>query len=193
MTWIGLLGLCVAASGCASFRSGNLAPISTWPPAPTASKRAIVLAVSGRSIMNGDEEQVDVCDLATWREQAVRAYTDSELFSKVGTEPSRGALRVEVTVTDDESHSMLLWWISGLSAWIIPDYGSNEFTVETTLKDPNGRVLGQVRKSEKVNYWEQILMLFATPFACPSCVIEDTLYDLNRATLVEAREKKLFD
>ena len=58
---------------CASFRAGNLQPISQWPPSKVVKEKSISLIISGESIVNGKDTEVNSKMLNIWRDQTVAA------------------------------------------------------------------------------------------------------------------------
>ena len=49
-----------------------------------------------------------------------------------------------------------------------------------------------VEKVESVVVWHQIFMIFAFPFNIPSSVIEETITDLTRSSILEAMSEGHF-
>ena len=181
--------MCV--SGCASFRAGQLSPVSQWPPSPAPSKRSISVVLSGKAIVNGANQEVNSQFLSVWREQTVKAYQDSGLFSEVGGGLGSSDLRAEVQILDRGEPNQALAFLSGLTMTIIPVKATDELIVKTAFKDRDGNTLGTFEKSESVATWIQLFMVFAMPGNFPGSVVKQTLYDLNRATISEARAKNV--
>ena len=177
--------------GCAAWRAGQLSPVSPWPPSPAASKPSISVALSGQAIVNGSEQEVNSRFLDIWREQALKAYQDSGLFSSVATGLGDTDLRAEVKVLDRGDANLALALLSGFTMTMIPSRTTDEFIVRTAIKDRGGNTLGTFEKQEAISTWIQLFMVFAMPGNFPGSVAKQTLYDLNRATINEARAKKV--
>jgi len=180
--------LATVVNGCASFRGDQLGDIKGWPPSATQ-KKSISYVVTGKVSMNGNVADAQPPMLKAWSKSLQKAYADATLFSTVKEGFSETDLRAEVEILDKGEGSMVLAFIAGYSLGIIPAYASDEFIVRTTFKDSEGKVLGQVSKQEDISHWIQILLLPVMPFAWPNTVAEKTLYDIHRATLVEAHQK----
>lgn len=174
---------------CASFRAGNLPPISQWPPAQVEKEKSISLIISGESIVNGKDTEVNSRMLSIWRDQTFAAYRESGLFSFVEVGLAENDLRAEVKILDQGSYNAGLAFLTGFTLYLIPSKASDEFIVKTTIKDEEGNTLGSFEKSENINFWQQLFLIFALPANSPISVPEETLYDLNRATIIEAHSQ----
>jgi hypothetical protein len=185
--FIFIITICLMSffSGCASFRAGNLPP-SEWSPESVAQNQSIDVIVSGESIVNGKEQDPNAKCLETWNEQVLKAYNDSGLFSEVKTGIAETDLRSEVKILDRGEVNLGLAFITGLTLYLIPSKASDEITIQTKIKDREGKILGTFEKSETINTWQQLFLIFGTPFNFPGTVTKETLYDLNRAIINEA-------
>lgn len=180
--------LAVVMNGCASFRGDQLGEIKGWPPSATQ-KKSISYVVTGKVSLNGNQADAQPPMLKSWKVPLDKAYRDSTMFSTVSEGFSETDLRAEIEILDKGEGSMVLAFIAGYSLGIIPAYGNDEFIIKTTFKDSQGNVLGRVSKQEDLSYWIQILLLPVMPFAFPSSVTHEALYDIHRATLLEAHQK----
>lgn len=176
--------LLVFLAGCASFRGNNLEPIANWPPAAGAKKKSISVVTKGFSSLNGGETKVALPQtIDIWNNNAVKAYTDSALFSQVMNGTGQTDLQAEIEVMDKGEGSMAMAVLTGLTLYVIPSTATDTFTLKTTIRDSRGRVLGQYEKTESVILWQQLFLIFAMPFKFPVSVVNQTLYDINRATI----------
>ena len=178
--------------GCASFRAGNLPPVSQWPPQPTMKGKSVSIVVSGEAILNGKEQEVSANFIEIWREPTVKAYHESGLFSEVKTGLTETDLRAEVKIVDRGKVNLGSAFLTGLTLYLIPSNGTDELVVKTTIKDGEGKTLGTFEKSETITLYQQLFLIFAMPFNFPGSVVKKTLYDLNRATIIEAHSKGCF-
>jgi len=183
---------CLLLSGCAAYRGEGLTPITAWPPLPAGAERSIRLQLSGSVTLNGEEEGITAAGLGMWQKQAEMAYRGSGLFSFVTAVRSADTdLRAEIRVEQRTKYNWTVRQISGLTVWIIPNRVTDELVLKTTIRDRQGRVLVKLKKAETIATWEQLFLVFYTPFAFPPSVHRRTVFDLNRATLIEAREANI--
>jgi hypothetical protein len=181
------LSLLVTLCGCATFRSGEC-EVESWTaasPQRTLDKSISVL-VAGEASFNGKEAEVTSKILNVWREQTVRAYRDSGLFTSVTSAPSGTDLRAEIKIEDRGEGSLAMAFLTGLTLYLIPSKASDALTTTTVFRDQEGKELSRHSKSESIVLWQQLFMLFAMPANNPFSTTKDVIYDLNRATLVEA-------
>jgi hypothetical protein len=174
-----LLMIPLACSGCAAFRSGDIENIAPWPPSQTLSnKQKLTFKIN-----------MDTNQRAEWITATLRAYTASGMFSSVTEgEPSDG-LHAEITFSGQHSTFFGSTELTAYTLFLIPCGVSNTFTMQTTFYDNQGRILGAVEKSATATLWFHLFMVFFYPFRQPDQTWTLTLYDVNRATLVEAKAK----
>jgi hypothetical protein len=177
------------SSGCASFRSGDLHPVNQWPLPNAGKGKSIDIALSGKSTFNGKEQPESLTLLRYWREQAEKAYQDSGLFSGVTTGNPDTDLRAEIEITDSTKRRIGLLYLAGLTLYLLPSKGTDELMVRTTIKGRDGAVIGTYEKTETINNWVQLFLVFAAPFHSSNSVYEETFYDLNRSTIAELHAK----
>jgi len=180
--------------GCAAFRGGANPSITNWPPEGAGKKMTIAVQVVGKSFINnqqqaddGDENFLKLC-----RNEVIKAYESSNLFSALKTDPKTADIRAEVNITDDGKANIALAFISGLSSLIIPIYMHDDCIVKTTYKNKNGDTLGSFAKLEPVTTWIELLLLPVMPFKYPESVSKDVWFDLNRNTILQAHAKGIF-
>jgi len=178
-------------SGCATFRDGANPPITKWPPDSALKNKTIAIQVIGKSILNNQTADVNVEFLENWREQVVRAYETSGFFSAVKNSSDQCDIFAEVSITDKGEASGGLAFLTGFSMFIIPAHAREGFIVKTTYKDKSGNAMGSFEKAESADTWIQLFLLPMMPFK-PLSEYKEMLFDLNRNTLIEAHEKKLF-
>ena len=106
--------------------------------------------------------------------------------------PADTDLRAEVNVRDIGQGSKGMAFLSGFTLTLFPATGDDIFVVETNIKDKDGQTLGSVYKTETVSLWIQFFLIFIMPFYWPETVAQETLYDINRAVIVEARDDGIF-
>jgi hypothetical protein len=180
------LSILVFSSGCMSFRTGDLPRISAWPPQPAKPRTTVAVVVSGECNISGTKTAALPQFLEVWRDQTFRAYRDSGLFSDVRSGAVDADLRAEVVILDSGNPNIPWAFISGLTFLIIPCAATDHFTITTTLKDKSGKTLGTFQKSDALTTWLQIVLVVGMPFRFPGVVANEMLYDLNRATLIDA-------
>jgi hypothetical protein len=173
-------------TACAAFREGNV-PYGRWfSGIPTAKDKSISLGVYGAAILDGKIYQAHPRTMKNWRKQTFKAYEDSGLFTVVKESPDGTDLEAEIMIVDRADPNTFFAFITGLTLYIIPSKATDEFTVQTTIRDREGKTVGAFEKSETVSLWQQVLLILAMPFNWPSSVAKEALYDLNRATIMDA-------
>ncbi len=182
----------ILLSGCATFRDGANPAISKWPIDKATKNKTLALQVTGKALVNNQIKDVNVQFLEKWREQVLRAYEDSNLFSKVNVGSEPADIRAEVVLTDKGEGSTGLAFLTGLTMLIIPSHVHEGFTIKTTFKDKEGKVLGISENAEFSDTWIQLFMFPLMPFYFPSSEVKDMLYDLNRNTIIDAHSKWVF-
>ncbi|HSL04311.1 MAG TPA: hypothetical protein VK901_12350 [Nitrospiraceae bacterium] len=157
-------------------------------------KKSIAIHVieAGRQ---GDASQVISSDTAEdFRVQAVKAYTESKLFSSVVTTGEPTDLKADIAIPGEEGDG-LSWSgiISALTLTMIPGFVSQDVTANTTYRDRQQKVIGNIVKSERLGFWVQFFLLFAMPFVDgPNTIMNETQYDMHRVTIQEAHSKGFF-
>ena len=172
--------------GCAMFSAGKLGPVPPWPAAGGGPSRSVSVVVAVDSAVNGKATDAQPAYIDVCREQTLRAYRDSGLFSQVSSGSAVADRRAEVRISDRGEVSTVMAFITGLTLFLVPSSASVELTVSLTVKDQNGRSVGTFVKSEDLTMWQHLTMLFVMPFNSPRSVQDETLYDLNRAAIVDA-------
>jgi hypothetical protein len=192
-TFLALVLLLVGSPGCMMVRDGNVKPPVQWPPHSNQHvKKSIALHVieaGGQAVSSQGPDTAD-----DFRMQAVKAYTESGLFSLVVTTSEPTDLQTDITIlaggTDGLSWSGA---ISALTLTMIPGVVSQDLVVNTTYRDRQQKVIGTIRKNEDLGFWIQFFLLFAMPFVDgPTTIMSDTQYDMHRVTIDEAYRKGFF-
>ncbi len=172
--------------GCASFRSGKLTPITDWPPESHGTKRPIAVQITGSLEFNGRPQGRPLQGtLERWYQQAVTAYQDSGLFSKVKGKPEGEDLTAEITIEYKVRASRIWMFISAWTLHLLPSRATQDFILTTHYRDGAGATLATITKQERVSLWHQFFLLFAFK-SRPTEVPLQVLYDLNRACILEA-------
>ncbi len=92
-----------------------------------------------------------------------------------------------------EALAFFLGFSFGLASLVIPQKSSEDYLLRTTIYDREGKEVASIVKSESVATWIQLFLLFAMPFRDgPGTVSKNVLYDLNRASILEAHGKGIF-
>ncbi|MDY6952467.1 MAG: hypothetical protein SWE60_13215 [Thermodesulfobacteriota bacterium] len=144
------------------------------------------MEVYGAAILNGNIYQAHPKTMKTWRGQTIKAYEDSGMFSVVREGADEADLEAEVMIVDKADPNSFFAFITGLTLYVIPSKATDKFTVQTTIRDREGKTVGTFERSETVSLWQQVLLILAMPFNWPSSVAKEALYDLNRATIMDA-------
>jgi len=176
-------------------RDGNIKPPVQWPPQVNQLvKKSIALHVIEAEPQGVSSQEVRPDAAEDFRAQAVKAYSESGLFSMVVTTGVPTDLQADITVLGKGGDG-LSWSgaISALTLTMIPGVVSQHLIANTTYRDRQQKVIGIVEKNEKLGFWIQFFLLFAMPFVnSPNTIMNETQYDMNRVTIEEARSKGFF-
>lgn len=177
--------------GCAMFRGGELEDISKqWPPKKEQT-HSISVVVTGKAEFNGKPVDASPAMVNKWQDSVISTYKESGLFSDVSKGMASTDLRAEVSIKDQGKGSMAAAFLTGLTLYIIPSRAEDTFTVQTTFKNAEGKVLGTVEKRESVILWQQLFLIFGGPFTLSSNGATAVLSDIVKASLLEAQEKNI--
>ena len=180
-----LVLLAVSTPGCIMVRDGvpSKQPVRSIQPA----KKSIALHVAGID-PRGNE------GLGDSREQAVKAYLDSGLFSSVIMNDAPADLHADIAVLEAGDDG--LSWSAAISAitfTMIPGYVAQDLSMRTSYRDPQSKEVGAIEKRQGMGFWIQFFLLFAMPFAdSPAEKLSAAQYDMHRATIEDAHQKGIF-
>ena len=197
MRWpILALVLWLASSpGCMMVRDGNVKPPAQWPPHSNQQvKKSIALHVIEAGSQGVSSQGISPDAVEDSRAQAIKAYTESGIFSLVVTAGEPTDLQADITVLGKESDG-LSWSgaISALTLTMIPGVVSQNLIAHTTYRDRQQKVIGIIEKNERLGFWTQFFLLFAMPFVDgPDTIVNETQYDIHRVTIEEAHSKGFF-
>lgn len=176
------------ATGCATFRQGNVPPVERWP-LQSAAKKDVRVMITTEFIENG-RSLSSTSGATDWLANHVLAvYTESGAFSQVHRGSGSAERLAEVRIKYDAEASMGMAVLSGLTLTLVPSITTTQMIVRTTFKDDEGNELGTITKSETVKTWIQLFMVFAMPTNFPTRVALPTFDDLNRSTLADAQAR----
>jgi len=175
-------------------RDGNIKPPAQWPPHSTQqTKKSIALHVSEVESQGSSGHELSPGTIEDFRAQAVKAYTESKLFSSVVTTGEPTDLKADITLGEGSEGLSWSGVISALTLTMIPGVVSQDVIANTTYKDRQQKVIGTIVKAEGFGSWIQFFLLFAMPFVDgPDTIMDKTKYDIHRATLEEAYRKGFF-
>jgi hypothetical protein len=184
----------VTISGCMLVREDKVKPPVPWPPQLTQEKKTIGISVAGVPNPKGANQLPRAETIEVARSQALRAYTESGLFSSVVVSDEPTDFRADIAVVEDGSEGMgASGYISALSFTMIPGYVSEQIIVKTSLSSRNKQLIGTIEKGEQQGSWIQFFLLFTMPFTSSAQeVAQSVFYDIHRATIDEAHGKGYF-
>lgn len=186
---VALLGLLLPA--CASFQGDRLGAV---PQVPTPDEKPTVsVAVFGEGRLNGEKRDLPTSALERFKEATREAYEGSGFFSDVRMGLEESDLRAEVKITNSGNPNYGLAFLSGFTLLLIPAKATDVFDVETAFKDRSGETIAEFSRTEEMDTWIELFLIFAAPFAWPGSVLHDTLVDVNDAVLHDAAEAGTFE
>jgi hypothetical protein len=181
-------------SGCIMVRGGNNESVKNLPIQQMPIQKSISIEISKVPRSGSKAEPPSKESLELFQKQIIKAYESSGLFSKVTVGADAADVKAEVEIGGDEGKTNgFMRLLNGMTLTLIPDRIAYSPSVETVYKDPQGNQLSAIKKTENVSVWIEFFLLFAMPFVDgPTTVAEGVYYDLNRATIDEARAKGVF-
>jgi hypothetical protein len=193
-TTLALTLLILILPGCLMVREGKVKPPVPWPPQTQQGKKSIGLSVSGVANPRGAHQMPRTEAIETAREQAVKAYLESGLFSSVVTTDDPTDLRADIALIEDGSDGMGVWaYLSALTFTMIPGYVSEDLIVNTSFSDRSKKVIDTIEKKEQMGFWIQFFLLFTMPFTDSSSeTSQATYYDIHRAIIQDAHNRGVF-
>ncbi|MDN5942291.1 MAG: hypothetical protein L0H94_10445 [Nitrospira sp.] len=189
---LALVLLLVSAAGCVMARDGNVKPPAQWPP---HSNQHVKKSIAIHVIESGEQavSSQDPDTAADFRIQAVKAYTESGLFSSVVTTGEPADLKADITLGREDDGLSWSGVASALTLTMIPGVVSQDVIANTTYTDRQQKVIGTIVKTEGLGSWVQFFLLFAMPFVdSPNAIMDKAQYDMHRATIEEAYRKGFF-
>jgi hypothetical protein len=192
---LALVLLLVSSPGCVMVRGGNVQPPAQWPPhSIQQEKKSIALHVIKAGRQGGSSQGTSPDAAEDFLAQAVKAYSESRLFSSVVTTGEPTDLRADITIIEKGGDG-LSWSgaISALTLTMIPGVVSQDLIANTTYRDRQQKVIVIIEKNERLGFWTQFFLLFAMPFVDgPDTIMNETQYDMHRVTIEEAHSKGFF-
>ncbi|MCI8212200.1 hypothetical protein AUC61_21960 [Pseudomonas sp. S25] len=184
-----LVTACLSLTGCLSYSHHDLAQVKQWPlTAPAAdAKPSVYVRLNGEYLLN-DRPRAGGVDTARWEKILVDSYSASGAVASATAAKTQSDIYVSATLTNHEKGIMPLAFISGFTFTLIPATFDNTLTLKTVYKDRDGKVLGQVEKSETITTWIQLVLIFAAPF---NASLDDTIKHLSQSSIEEAVRLKL--
>ena len=191
---LALVLLLVGSPGCMMVRDGNVKPPTQWPPHSNQQvKKSIALHVTEAGYQGGASQEIRSDAAGDVLAQAVKAYSESGLFSSVVTTGAPADLKADIIVGEGSNGLSWSGFISAFTLTMIPGVVSQDVIANTTYKDRQQKVIGTIVKTEELGSWVQFFLLFAMPFVDgPSAIMDKAQYDLHRVTIEEARGKGFF-
>jgi len=195
LTILALVLLLVSFPGCVMVRGGDVKSPVEWPPHSNQQVKKSIALHMIEAGGQGVSSQGMIPDTAEdFLAQAVKAYTESGLFSLVITTSEPTDLEAIMTVIGTGGEGMS--WsgaISALTLTMIPGVISQDLIANTTYRDRQQKVIGIIEKHERLGFWIQFFLLLAMPFVDgPNTIMNETQYDMHRVTIEEAHSKGFF-
>ena len=172
------LMLALALAGCAWERTNRLGPIDPWPPRRGGEPpRSLALRIYGTSRFEGTPADIPPAELAVWRDAALRAYTESNLFSRVAATWEPADIVAEISIIKSAAPMKGIQLLFGQK-----QYRQTDIEMRTRFRLPDGTLLRLVDLSEAI----RTIAFFTQPRQESVESLSAILYDLNRATLNQA-------
>ncbi len=171
-------------SGCMSFRQGRQFD-GEWPMRHSEPRPRVSVVLRHETIIGGKQTEPNPTGTEILRQTVLRAYNDAQIFGGVrpGMAAGGGELQVDVTIVNRGDPNIGLAVLSGLTLTLLPAVATDNFTMRTAVRNPEGTVLAEVEHGDAMTTWIQLFLVFGTIAASPNSVAEATLYDLTRTSI----------
>ncbi len=142
-------------------------------------------------IYNGELKKSSISDTKKIEmiEEIKQAYIESGIFVFDEKNPD---VTADIQIKSEGEGSLNRAILTYATLFLVPSSSQTTYTVTTEFKKKDGHVLGTIVKSDTVEKWQQLFLIFAMPFKYPHSALKSTLVDLNRATIVEAHRDDYF-
>lgn len=172
------LALAVGLTACAWERTNRLGPIAPWPPRDGVQKpRSLALRIYGTMRFEGTPGDLAPPELAVWRDVAMRAYGESQLFSSVAATWQPTDLVAEISISKSTGPK------KGISIFFgILEFRQTDIEMRTRFRRADGSLVRLVELSEAI----RTFAVFTDPVRESEDSLRVILYDLHRATLSQA-------
>lgn len=127
--------------------------------------------------------------LGSWANVVKDEFTASSLFSDVKNNDKSTDLSVDVNIQNNGHFNQGLSILTGLTLYLFPSSATDEFVVEATFKNKNGKEIAKIKKRDSVSTWNHLTLIFVFPFKSISSEVYKCQKDLINAILVEANTK----
>lgn len=190
---LGILLLVLAS--CAGWRAGEVEKVGSFPKelneSMTEKVKLDLKFVRYDHYYNGELKESALTD--TKKQELMEAireiYEETGLFIFTTENPD---LTVNLSIKSEGTGSLNRVLLTYASLFLIPSSSETRFTVSAEFKKNNGQLLGEIEKSDVVEKWQQLFLIFAMPFKYPYVALKETLTDLNRAVIMEAFKEDYF-
>ncbi len=186
-------------SSCAGWRVEKSRPVNEFPTdlALKGDDKKPNISLKIKKYEFYDNEELDKEESSeTERKKAYalieEAYKKSGYVNLVSEDSPSREMSVEIELVRKNNTSMKLAVLSAITLFLVPRRSGEEITLTTRFFNKKGELVGMVEKVDEVVTWWQTLMIFASPFMYPGSAKKETLIDLNRATLIEAKSDGYF-
>ncbi len=172
------LALVAALTACAWERTNRLGPIAPWPPGQSAEKApSVALRIFGTMRFEGTPGDVTPAELGVWRDAALLAYGESQLFASVAPTWDPREIVVEISVNKSTGPKKAIPLILGSLL-----YRQTDIEMRTYFRRADGTLLRRIELSEAI----RTISALADPRRESEDSLRAILYDLHRATLSQA-------
>jgi hypothetical protein len=175
----------LALPACAWSRTQRLGAIDPWPPRiRIESPPSVALRIYGISRFEGTPGDLEQAELGVWRDEALRAYRESGLFSRVETtwQPSQVIAEVSISKSTGEQKLLPVFILATLL------YRQTGIVMRTRFRRGDGSLIRMIELSEDIRT-ERFLV---APLKESEESLRAILYDLYRATLSQAAGRSVF-
>lgn len=176
-------------ASCAGWRLEETEKVGAFPAilkSSSSQKLKVALNVlSYDHFYNGELKQSSLTETKKQEQidSIMQVYKESGLFVFDQKNPD---LSIDLEIKSEGSGSLNRVILTYATFFLIPSSSDTKFSVKAVFKRANGEVIGEITKSDTVEKWQQLFLIFAMPFKYPYVALKETLVDLNRAVIMEA-------
>ncbi len=183
-----VVALCAFGTGCASFKGNNLPEVGSFPgPASDAERPSVALAFSSETDMMARRPHPERV-----REQLeaefVGVLRDSGYFSAIEKAEEGKDLGMKLHLVNSGNPAAFIpAFITGLSLYTIPSWGTDRFTVVCNVRLLDGKQYEYtLEDSAMLVQW--LPMIFALPFNLPTEVPVEVRKNIYKNLIIKMQE-----
>ncbi|EMY62325.1 hypothetical protein [Leptospira terpstrae] len=185
-----ILTLTILTVNCLNFRSGEFEGTPVTKNFGVSKKTLVKLNTDYQILIGGESGNANENIVQKWKNEAAKVLNESgDVLSTRSETEANYVFDIKVTESSSYFSVNVSIWFSILTAGVIPQYSKSVISLNLSVKDKSGKVLGEVKREEKRTEFGQILLLFVMPFYDPGTVVDAQRREMLSSAYAEIKEK----